>query len=627
MNIKLVYRSSEYKVDIMKETICQYLYKVCEKAFQLPQNDIILLYNKIKIKNDSQLILDVMGFEDNIPQEEIITVKKIIDNKEKSKISNRNFESEKKKLPLISSPIFDSPQKLNLKKNKIKRQVTRCQVCNYKEAIFYCRTCNLFVCFECNVRYSEHHGHKTINLEDGDIILGFKTYKEKILSELNLVNLGYNKYKKWVFSGLERDSFINYTFKLLEKLRKYSNQLSNINSFYSLDKEMIDNLKIEIDKTIFPQHKEEYLEAFLNLNSKDKEVENHIKCVNLQIIQTEYNKILTNYIKKIQNNLQKLIKEVQNKLNECEDMKFWGINEIKIYLKNNNDGLKSKSPFHIKSNNINIESLLGKIPENEEPKTIKKNNKYNDDNNDDIQKDDINSLIGMHKESSDSDDNKEEENENKTINCKINNIDINDSNKKENIINSLSGISNKKTKIKLKLKKYNDDNINNNNNNCDNNETIKNLKPLKGLRPIVKRETMKSPDINKDFSKKFNFSSSRNLKIGIKDFISDINNNNVQTEDNVKQNKQSLENPRSRNSIFVNFNNDKEEKTNKYLSTDNNYPLIVNNIFKQQIDQERINMKVNRKSSSILGLKKSSGNLYAKKLYHDLNKKKSESII
>ena len=341
MNIKLVYRESHFNLDVMEDSPCQYLYRVAQKVFRKKQNDIVLFYGKTRIENDSRLLFDVMGKEDkeDILDEEIVTVKlkkDLLNDTDRDgkyrlktlkRKSIRNNSNDSKKLPAIMKSAF-SPEKKKGKKLPIK-----CQICSHKNSIFYCRECNIFVCFECNIRYTEHHRHKRINLEDGDTKLGVQTYKEKILGELKLIDSGYKKFSKWIISNVDRDNFLQATFKLLEKIKKNSQRLSDINTLYNLDQEMINNLKFDIEQTKIPFAQEELIDIFSSLNSKDKEIENYIKCVDLQIIKTEYNKVLVDCISNAQKHLKKIIDDVENKLRECEDMKFWGITEVKLYLK------------------------------------------------------------------------------------------------------------------------------------------------------------------------------------------------------------------------------------------------------------------------------------------------------
>ena len=397
MNVKLVFRDSNFKIDIMEDTPCQYLYSVAQKVFRKKSSDIILFYGKTEIENDSRLLFDVMGKDDkdDILDEEIILVrlKKDLANEYGSKFkvkgvnfkgNDNNLNNSDKQLPHIlkNNTSQDNPGKLKKKKIPIK-----CQICSHKNSIFYCRQCNMFICFECNIRYTEHHKHKRINLEDGDTKLGMQTYKEKILGELRLIDLGYQKFSKWILSNIDRDNFIQTTFKLLERIKKSSQRLSDIKTLYNLEQDMIKSLKDEIEQTKAPIIQEELVDVFSTLNAKDKEIENYIKCVDLQIIKTEYNKVLVNCITDAQKCLNKIIDDVESKLHECEDMKFWGIAEVKLYLKNNKNDKDGIDIFNVekkRKNSINElkDSSVFSDEISEDFKKYKnfnnKNNEYND---------------------------------------------------------------------------------------------------------------------------------------------------------------------------------------------------------------------------------------------------------
>jgi len=391
MNIKLVFKESNFKIDVMEDTPCQYLYSVAQKIFRKKSSDIVLFYGKTELENDSRLLFDVMGKDDkeDILDEEIIIVrlKKDLMNDYNMKYKvkpvktkgNDNLTNSDKELPhILKSP--DS-------KNKRKKLPVKCQICSHKNSIFYCRQCNMFICFECNIRYIEHHKHKRINLEDGDTKLGVETYKEKILGELRLIDLGYQKFSKWILSNVDRDNFLTATFKLLEKIKKSSQRLSDIKTLYNLDQDQIKNLKKEIEVTKVPLIQEELVEIFSSLNAKDKEIENYIKCVDLQIIKTEYNKVLLNCITDAQKSLNRIIEDVESKLHECEDMKFWGINEVKLYLKNTKD---EKEDFDLLNINNNFEYVEKKKNNNNtinnNNSVLKESSDFFNDSEDDLKK-------------------------------------------------------------------------------------------------------------------------------------------------------------------------------------------------------------------------------------------------
>ena len=518
MNIKLVFKESNFKIDVMEDTPCQYLYSVAQKIFRKKSSDIVLFYGKTELENDSRLLFDVMGKDDkeDILDEEIIIVRlkkdlmndynmkyKVKPVKTKGNINTTNSDKE---LPHISK----SPDN----KNKRKKLPIKCQICSHKNSIFYCRQCNMFICFECNIRYIEHHKHKRINLEDGDTKLGVETYKEKILGELRLIDLGYQKFSKWILSNVDRDNFLQATFKLLEKIKKSSQRLSDIKTLYNLDQDQIKNLKKEIEVTKVPLIQEELVEIFSSLNAKDKEIENYIKCVDLQIIKTEYNKVLLNCITDAQKSLNRIIEDVESKLHECEDMKFWGINEVKLYLKNTKD---EKEDFDL----LNINNL--------EYVEKKKNN--NSINNNDL------------KDSSEFFNDSEDDIKKPKFNIKNN--EINET--KENTI--------------LTERKKDD--------------SIINIKPKKKKKVsiIINEDSDEEKNIinNKKEDKYFNMKTSSNFpKIGLNKTISqdDVNFKNDKEKDVIKN-------------IISNFDDDNVDNdllgNNKRISSIQ-YPLIMNNL-------------------------------------------------
>jgi len=391
MNIKLVFKESNFKIDVMEDTPCQYLYGVAQKIFRKKSSDIVLFYGKTEIENDSRLLFDVMGKDDkeDILDEEIIIVrlKKDLMNDYSMKYKvkpvnsrgNDNKNNSDKQLPHI----LKTSGSLDTNRIKRKKLPIKCQICSHKNSIFYCRQCNMFICFECNIRYVEHHKHKRINLEDGDTKLGVETYKEKILGEIKLIDMGYQKFSKWILSNVDRDNILTTTFKLLEKIKKSSQKLSDIKTLYNLDQDQVKNLRSEIEKTKVPLIQEELVEIFSSLNAKDKEIENYIKCVDLQIIKTEYNKVLLNCISDAQKSLNKIIEDVESKLHECEDMKYWGINEVKLYLKSNKDDKEEREDFELINNVENIEKNK---KSNNNANNFKDSSEYLDDSEEDIKK-------------------------------------------------------------------------------------------------------------------------------------------------------------------------------------------------------------------------------------------------
>ena len=400
MNITLIYNDSKFNVDILNDTTCQYLYNIANKIFRLPFSQFRLVYKETEIENNSRLIFSVLSQidPDNNSNSIIIRVESV-------------------PLPAIQSqtsiPTRSPSDDIKTESGKTKKNkgdITLCQICNYKNSIYYCRVCNLFVCFECNVRYNEHKNHDKINLEDGDAFLGCDVYREEIIKDINIIELGFKQTQQWMIDNTDREAFLQGLFKSLEYIRSHSLSLADMKTMYSLDQEMINDFKVEIDKITVPKHREEIFESFNSLNLKENELRNYTKFLNLQIIKTEYNKVLLRCLDKVKQNMDQLGAEVKARLAECEEIKFRNINDIKLYLKE----------YGFKKKQNDIDNFLAK---NYVPK--EKNDKLNNEDN--------------NEEEADDDDNNE--NEKNDMSDEKNNIII---------LNPVSG-TNKKSNLKKNL--------------------------------------------------------------------------------------------------------------------------------------------------------------------------------
>ena len=238
MNITLIYNDSKFNVDILNDTTCQYLYNIANKIFRLPFSQFRLVYKETEIENNSRLIFSVLSQidPDNNSNSIIIRVESV-------------------PLPAIQSqtsiPTRSPSDDIKTESGKTKKNkgdITLCQICNYKNSIYYCRVCNLFVCFECNVRYNEHKNHDKINLEDGDAFLGCDVYREEIIKDINIIELGFKQTQQWMIDNTDREAFLQGLFKSLEYIRSHSLSLADMKTMYSLDQEMINDFKTEVDK-------------------------------------------------------------------------------------------------------------------------------------------------------------------------------------------------------------------------------------------------------------------------------------------------------------------------------------------------------------------------------------------
>ena len=490
MNIKLVFKDTNFKIDVMEETPCQYLYSVAQKVFRKKSSDIVLFYGKVELENDSKLLFDVMGKDDkdDVLDEEIIIVrlKKDLMNEFGSKFklkaikSNRNDNTRNsdEQLPRILKSSISTDNRMKRKKLPVK-----CQICSHKNSIFYCRQCNMFICFECNIRYVEHHKHKRINLEDGDTKLGVEIYKEKIMGELKLIDSAYQKFSKWIINNVDRDNFIQNTFKLLEKIKKSSQRLSDLKTLYNFDPDIIKSLKKDIEITKVPIIQEELVDIFSTLNAKDKEIENYIKCVDLQIVKTEYNKILLNCITDAQKCLNKILEEVESKLHECEDMKFWGIAEVKLYLKNNKNEKNDRNEKEENEFFNDLEKKKNYINNNMNMNNseIKDSSEFFSDSDNELKKINKNIEFNERREDGILKDKKHDDNINKTRKKKVQ-ITINEDSDEEKTLSNIRDKNEKKFNLKNSASNFPAIGLNRTNINEDNNykkdkdkEVIKNI--------------------------------------------------------------------------------------------------------------------------------------------------------
>ena len=365
MNIKLLYHNSSCNIDIFKDTTIAYLYKMAEKIFKKPLNNILIYYKKKELPNNSYFIYSVIlkennGLNSNLKSQESILVKDKISLTEKNEnISGPNSLNNNNKFPsLINSQrdllnkenyLFE-PRKSNLSpmnlpgrrslnyKNNIKKLIgspkdshnkqkliIKCQICNIKNAVFYCRNCNLFICFECNVRYQEHKDHLHINLEDGNINTGYDIYKESINEYWTKTQKAYQLSNEWMISNVDRDHYLEKLFNLLDQIKTGAFVLSNKSTGYKLNDEMLTDFKADLEEIQRPKFKEEIIEIFFRFNTKENEMNNYIKCVDLQIIKSEFTKKLIELLKKVEENFNIIIDDFQQKLIECENMKEFSI--------------------------------------------------------------------------------------------------------------------------------------------------------------------------------------------------------------------------------------------------------------------------------------------------------------
>ena len=68
---------------------------------------------------------------------------------------------------------------------------------------------------------------------------------------------------------------------------------------------------------------------------------------------------MVNCISNAQKYFKKIIEDVESKLSECDDMKFWGITEVKLYLKDHKVEKFNYDIFNNKEENKNKNRCKG----------------------------------------------------------------------------------------------------------------------------------------------------------------------------------------------------------------------------------------------------------------------------
>ena len=125
MNITLVYQKSKFKVDVMDDTPCQYLFGIVNKIFRIPISQIKLKYEDKEIKNNSRLLFSVMGKtdRDNINGDETIIVERkslLLKQKSLININSKDLKNTK----LIFNYLEESSTKLPVIKKKKRAYVS-----------------------------------------------------------------------------------------------------------------------------------------------------------------------------------------------------------------------------------------------------------------------------------------------------------------------------------------------------------------------------------------------------------------------------------------------------------------------------------------------------------------------
>jgi len=259
-------------------------------------------------------------------------------NKNNSDIEN-NFESSESSHPIKKEKTFNIPSKINdndvtgviLTSTNRKRNFITCQICNKKNAIFYCRNCNNFICFECNLRFYQHEGHELINLENGDILQSVEVYRKKILENLDIVENSYLYSSQFLIEDNLRVDNLNNLIEFIKEIDGQSKKLLDLKADYYVEEDLLKNFRENIHKIKPPRFKDETIEVFNDFNLKEIELKNYINFTNLQVIKSKFFKLMNELLYQVNFSFNKILNECNEKLKLSEKVNDLGILELKSY--------------------------------------------------------------------------------------------------------------------------------------------------------------------------------------------------------------------------------------------------------------------------------------------------------
>jgi hypothetical protein len=263
-----------------------------------------------------------------------------------------------------------------------KRNFIKCQICLKKNSIFYCRNCNQFVCFECNIRYPEHFNHQKVNLESGDIFLCFEEYKNTVLGLLNELNTAYKFSSGNIYTEQKREEIFDDLMDGMEDLDKKTQTLTIMGTSYKCNNELLNNYNKEIKEIAAPKLNEEIVDSFTLVNDKELEINHYVGFINLQIIKSEFNLKMDIFVKKAKKIIEELKSEINHKLNDSMNLKTKDYDTIISY---NNQKYKEQSSSSDSDSNSPSSSISKKSSETSSNNINNANNnnelKINPENN------------------------------------------------------------------------------------------------------------------------------------------------------------------------------------------------------------------------------------------------------
>ena len=349
MDVSLIHQQTGYNFQISEFSLLSFIYEVASKVFQIKINSIELYYQEKLIPNNE---INALQYFKNFPV--LIQVKDLTKAGSTSK----------------------ADQKYPKKKHFVK-----CQICRIKKSIFYCRQCNQFICFECNVRYPEHYEHQKINLESGDLLLCFEEYRSIIIKRLDILCNAYKLSKENIIDILERRDIFEKLIETLKELDKKTGRLTAMETSFKCTDQLFKMYNTNLREIEPPKFIEDTEGCFSIINEREHEMREFIPFINLQIIKSQFNEKMFDFIKNIQelfNNLMNCINFRLNESTELNDMTYDDIVNYNNQRFNEDKDSDSESDF---SKRLKIPDPQINTNNNKLNDTDKKSNISNIDNN------------------------------------------------------------------------------------------------------------------------------------------------------------------------------------------------------------------------------------------------------
>ena len=485
MDVSLIHQQTGYNFQISKFSLLSFIYEVASKVFKIRINYIELYYQEKLVPNSDT---NAFQYFKNFPI--IIQVK----------------------------DLSQAGATVKTDKRRAKRKhYVKCQICRLKKSIFYCRQCNQFICFECNVRFPEHYEHQKINLESGDLLLCFEEYRNIIIKQLDILCNSYKFSKQNIVEILERRDIFEKLIQTLKELDKKTEQLTAMETSFKCTDQLFKMYNNNLREIEPPKFIEDTEGSFSVINEREHEMKEFIPFINLQIIKSKFNEKMFVFIKEIQQLFNELMNSINFRLNEASklyDMTYDDIVQYNNQRINEDKGSDSDSDFSKQlkvpdsnknqnnkiidtnldsnmddfiDNNINNDSYSKNSSDFSDSKISKKSNSMTNINKDKKNKATILSTERKKKEN-------EEQKEPKT-NKKLFPLIMGESNRKKNKQNLLNKI---KENTLNDIKNINLKNDNNNNKIILKTLLDKKLKKNKSIDsfPLIKKKKIKNENNN-----------------------------------------------------------------------------------------------------------------------------------